>query len=34
MPGDIGVYEYLGSFQWRSFGRRGDRILYIGWWPL
>ncbi len=32
MPGDVGIYEYLGSRQWRSFGRRGNRIFYIGWW--
>jgi proteasome lid subunit RPN8/RPN11 len=34
MPGDIGIYDYQGSRQWRSFGRRGNRILHIGWWPL
>ncbi len=33
MPGRIGVYEYLGSCQWRDHSARGARTLHIGWWP-
>lgn len=33
LPGKIGIYEYLGSRQWRDHSLLGDRIFYVGWWP-
>lgn len=33
LPGQIGVYEYLGSRQWHDHSRQGDRIFHVGWWP-
>jgi proteasome lid subunit RPN8/RPN11 len=33
MPGGIGIYEYLGSRQWRDLSPRGNRIFQVGWWP-
>ena len=33
LPGKIGVYEYLGSRQWRDHSRQGSHILHVGWWP-
>ena len=33
MPGAIGVYEYLGSRQWRDWSGAGDRAFHVGWWP-
>lgn len=33
LPGEIGVYTYLGSRKWRD--RSSDRWspLHVGWWP-
>jgi hypothetical protein len=33
MPDGIGVYEYLGSRQWKDHSSAGDRIFHVGWWP-
>ena len=33
LPGRIGVYEYLGSRQWRDDSHRWFSPLHIGWWP-
>jgi proteasome lid subunit RPN8/RPN11 len=33
LPGEVGVYEYLGARQWRDHSAHGARTLYIGWWP-
>lgn len=33
MPGRIGVYEYLGSRQWRDHSGKGDAVFHVGWWP-
>ena len=32
-PGGIGVYEYLGSRQWRDRSFDRPSPLHIGWWP-
>ncbi len=30
---EVGVYEYLGAYQWRSYrGRDAARFFYIGFW--
>lgn len=34
MPGGIGIYEYLGSRNWQDHSSRGQRVFYVGWWPL
>lgn len=33
MPGGIGVYEYLGSRQWRDRSAERPSPLHVGWWP-
>lgn len=33
MPGEIGVYEYLGARQWRDRSRERPSPLHVGWWP-
>jgi proteasome lid subunit RPN8/RPN11 len=33
MPGGIGIYEYLGSRQWKDHSGAGDRVFHVGWWP-
>lgn len=33
MPGHIGIYEYLGSLQWRDHSAQGGSIFHVGWWP-
>jgi hypothetical protein len=33
MPGQIGVYEYLGSRRWRDRSREGFGFFHVGWWP-
>lgn len=33
LPGQIGVYEYLGSFRWRDHSRTNSQLLHIGWFP-
>ena len=33
MPGQIGVYEYLGSRRWRDDSAAWFSPLHIGWWP-
>lgn len=32
-PGGIGVYEYLGSRQWRDRSFDRSSPLHVGWWP-
>lgn len=32
-PGGIGVYEYLGSRQWRDRSFDKQSPLHVGWWP-
>ena len=32
-PGGIGVYEYLGSRQWRDRSFDRPSPLHVGWWP-
>ena len=32
-PGAIGVYEYLGSRQWRDRSYDRPSPLHVGWWP-
>lgn len=32
-PGDIGIYEYLGSRQWQDHSFQGKQIFHLGWWP-
>ena len=32
-PGGIGVYEHLGSRQWRDRSFDRPSPLHIGWWP-
>jgi hypothetical protein len=32
-PGDLGIYEYLGSHEWTDFSGSGaGRIFYTGFW--
>ena len=33
LPGEIGVYEYLGNKQWRDCSSRVPTSLHLGWWP-
>lgn len=33
MPGEIGVYEYLGARRWQDHSSQGDRVFHVGWWP-
>lgn len=33
LPGEIGVYEYLGSRQWQDHSFDNPSALHIGWWP-
>jgi hypothetical protein len=33
LPGDIGIYEYLGSRQWKDHSRWGKQVFHVGWWP-
>ena len=32
-PGGIGVYEYIGSRQWRDRSFDRPSPLHVGWWP-
>lgn len=32
-PGEIGIYEYLGSRQWKDRSRDTFSPLHVGWWP-
>lgn len=32
-PGGIGVYEYLGSRQWRDRSYNRPSPIHLGWWP-
>ena len=32
-PGNIGVYEYLGSHEWRDRSFERPSPLHVGWWP-
>ena len=34
MPGRIGIYEYVGARNWLDHSRLGNKIVYVGWWPL
>ena len=34
MPGGIGLYEYLGSFDWCDHSVGGKSFFYIGRWPV
>ena len=34
MSGEIGIYEYLGSRQWRNHSPLGMSVFRISWWPL
>lgn len=33
LPGKIGIYEYLGTRQWRDHSTKGSQVLRVGWWP-
>lgn len=33
MPGEIGIYEYLGARRWQDHSGRGERAFHVGWWP-
>jgi hypothetical protein len=33
LPGDIGVYEYLGNRKWRDHSFDRTSLLHVGWWP-
>jgi proteasome lid subunit RPN8/RPN11 len=32
-PGGIGIYEYLGSRQWKNHSGRSVGIFHVGLWP-
>ena len=32
-PGQIGVYEYLGSRNWLDRSRENPCPFHVGWWP-
>jgi hypothetical protein len=32
-PGQIGVYEYLGSFRWKDHSRSRNPFFHVGWVP-
>ena len=32
-PGQIGVYQYLGSRRWRDRSAERRSPLHLGWWP-
>lgn len=33
LPGQIGIYEYLGSYRWRDHSTENSELFYIGWLP-
>lgn len=33
MPGEIGIYEYLGARQWQDLSAVGEKLFRVGWWP-
>jgi hypothetical protein len=33
MPGEIGVFEYLGGRKWRDRSSERPSPLHVGWWP-
>lgn len=32
LPGNIGIYEYLGSRRWRDHSPQGESFFHVGWW--
>jgi proteasome lid subunit RPN8/RPN11 len=33
LPGQIGIYEYLGSYRWRDHSAAHRTVFYVGWLP-
>jgi hypothetical protein len=33
LPGQIGTFEYLGSYRWRDHSAEHDGLFYVGWFP-
>jgi hypothetical protein len=34
LPGDVGIYQYLGSRNWKDLSPLGKHVFHVGWWPL